>query len=268
MVELTLPLFGLLFAAGIAAGFVDSIAGGGGLITLPTLLWAGLPPAHSLATNKLQSSFGSLSATYHYARGGHVDSKTFLVPVLCTFVGAVSGSATVQHLDSPFLANLLPLLLVGIALYVLFSPRVGDYDARQRVGVVTFGLTAGFGIGFYDGFFGPGTGSFFSVACVVLLGFNLTRATAHAKLLNFTSNFASLLAFLVGGKVLWGVGLAMGAGQVLGARLGSRLVMRAGARVVRPVLVTASLLITLRLVWGDPDHLLRQGWRMFWDLLG
>jgi len=156
----------------------------------------------------------------------------------------------VQFLEADLLRDLIPILLIGFGLYFLLSPRVGDLDAHQRVPLRVFALTAGVGIGFYDGFFGPGTGSFFALAFVALLGHNLRRATAHAKLLNFTSNLAALLLFLIGGQLVWSLGLAMALGQVVGAYLGSHLVLRHGVRLVRPLLVIVSLVMSLRLLLG------------------
>ncbi len=255
---LTPEIIAALFAIGVAAGFIDSIAGGGGLLTVPALLWVGLPPADALATNKLQSSFGSGSATLRFVTSGEVSPAAMWFMIACTFVGAAGGSVAVQMSDPDFLRDVIPLLLVGIAAWLLLSPKAGELDARQRMGERAFALTAGFGIGFYDGFFGPGTGTFFAIAFVALLGFNLRRATAHTKVLNFTSNVAALLFFLLGGHIWWATGLIMGTGQFLGAQAGAHLVVRNGARIVRPVLVVASLAITARLVWADEDNLLRE----------
>jgi hypothetical protein len=236
-----------LLAVAAVAGFVDSIAGGGGLLTLPALLWAGLPPALALGSNKLQGSFGTLTATWSFARRGLVDPRKMLPAIACTLLGAVLGTALVQHMDPGFLARLIPLLLIGFALYFWFSPRVSDLDAHARLGQGAYAALVGTGVGFYDGFFGPGTGSFFAAAYVALLGYNLRRATAHTKVLNFTSNIASLATFAIGGNVVWAVGLVMAAGQFAGAWAGSRLVMRHGARLVRPLLVVVSLAISIKL---------------------
>lgn len=242
-----------LVAAATLAGLVDAIAGGGGLIALPALLWAGIPPVQALATNKLQGSFGTATASFHFIRSGAVDPRRLALPILLTFIGAASGTLAVQYLASSWLNDLIPLLLIGFALYFLLSPRIGDLDAAQRVREPVFGLLAGFGIGFYDGFFGPGTGTFFAAAFVLLLGYNLRRATAGTKVLNFTSNLASLLFFALGGQVLWSVGLGMGVGQVIGAWIGSHLVLRHGSRLIRPLLVTVSILVSLKLLLGGSD---------------
>lgn len=250
-------VLGALFGVGLLAGFVDAIAGGGGLLTLPALLWAGLSPAESLATNKLQSSFGSFSAALKFTRGGAVRPRDMVWMIACTFAGSAAGAVLVQRLDPGFLRNVIPVLLVGIAVWLMLTPKAGDIDARQRIGERAFALLAGTGVGFYDGFFGPGTGTFFAMAFVSLLGFNLRKATAHTKVLNFTSNIAALLFFLMGGHIVWAAGLLMGVGQSLGAQLGAQMVIRNGAAIVRPMLVVASLAITAKLLWSDEQGYVR-----------
>jgi uncharacterized protein len=248
---LPMEVLALLVAVAALAGFIDAIAGGGGLLALPALLWAGLPPIQALATNKLQGSFGTFAASWNFVQRGEIALKPLRIPILMTFVGSASGTLAVQQLGANLLGQLVPLLLIVFALYFLFSPRVGDSDAQQRIGHVVFGLAVGFGVGFYDGFFGPGTGSFFAIAFVLLLGYNLRRATAGTKVLNFTSNMASLIFFALAGQVVWQVGLAMGAAQMAGAWLGSQMVIRHGTRLIRPVLVLVSLAISLRLLLAD-----------------
>lgn len=239
----------LLFLTGLSAGFVDSIAGGGGLITVPVLLNLGLPPQLALGTNKLQAVFGSGSATFHYGRAGLIDFKASGAGVLFTFIGAVWGTLTVQRIAADFLNLLIPGLLAGLALYLLFQPQLGMADLHPRLPRRWFHLGFGLLIGFYDGFFGPGTGTFWAMAFVLGLGFNLTKATAHTKLVNFTSNAASLLVFAVAQQTHMGAGLCMGVGQVVGARLGARIVIRRGARFIRPVFILIALALTGKLLW-------------------
>jgi uncharacterized membrane protein YfcA len=241
----------LMFALALCAGMIDAIAGGGGLITVPALLWAGLPPVAALATNKAQGVWGTFAATTHFVRQGAIDLRQAAFAVACTFVGAALGAALVQHLGSELLQRLVPVLLIAFAIYFFVSPRVSDLDSRQRIGVSAFALTVGFGVGFYDGFFGPGTGTFFAMGYVALLGFGLGRATAHAKLLNFTSNLAALLFFLGGGHVVWTLAAIMAAGQLAGGWLGAHLVLKHGARLVRPVLVVASIAVSIKLLIAD-----------------
>lgn len=239
----------LLFTLALIAGVVDAIAGGGGLITVPALLWAGLAPVEALATNKAQGVFGTLASTTHFIRQGTINLRSAALAVACTFVGAAAGASAVQFLAADLLSRLVPLLLIGFALYFLFSPRVADIDSRQRISNGAFALLLGCGIGFYDGFFGPGTGTFFAMGYLALLGYNLRRATAHAKLLNFTSNLAAFLFFIAGGQILWGIALTMAAGQFAGGWLGAHLVIRHGTRLIRPVLVVASLAVSLKLLF-------------------
>jgi hypothetical protein len=253
-VDLITPeLLAVLALVAALAGCIDAIAGGGGLLTLPALLWAGLPPVAALATNKLQGSFGTASATLRFLRHGAIDLRGLGPAALLAFAGSAGGSWLVGRIDPGALAHLLPALLVGFALYFLLSPRVGDLPSRRRLGLAAFGVLAGAGIGFYDGFFGPGTGSFFALAFVALLGCDLRQATAGSKLLNFASNLAALLVFAAGGHVVWTVGLAMAVGQWVGASVGAHLVIRHGARLVRPLLVGVSLLLSLRLLVQQLD---------------
>lgn len=244
----SLELCALLFVVGAVAGSIDAIAGGGGLLTLPVLLAAGLSPVQALATNKLQGSFGTLAATLNFVHQGEVRLRELVPAIVWTFIGSASGTVAVQVLDAELLSRIVPFLLLAFSLYFLFSPRIGDQDAHQRIGNGLFALLIGLAVGFYDGFFGPGTGSFFALAFVALLGHNLSRATANTKVLNFTSNFASLLFFIAGGQVVWVLGMSMAAGQVVGGLAGSHMVVRHGTRLIRPILVTVSLAITLKLL--------------------
>jgi len=168
--------------------------------------------------------------------------------VVTTLLGAATGTLMVQVLPSDLLDRIIPFLLALFALYFLFSRQVGDADSKQRISLSAFAAIAGFSLGFYDGFFGPGTGSFFTAAFIILLGYNLTQAVAGTKLLNFTSNIVSLFVFAVGGHVLWGLGLAMGLAQIAGAWLGSHLAIQHGSRIIRPMLVVISLAVSVKLM--------------------
>lgn len=248
MFDIGIELVLLLFVAGLIAGTVDSIAGGGGLITVPVLMFAGLSPAQALATNKLQSSFGSFAAAFYFVRKGLVNPRQILGLITITFIGSVLGTLLVQRIDASFLSSLIPILLILIAIYFIFSPRMSEEDAAKRFSMPLFAVTVGFGVGFYDGFFGPGTGSFFAIGFVTLLGYGLTKATAHTKVLNFTSNIASLLFFMAGGQVVWLLGLAMGMGQLIGGTIGARLVVKQGAGLIRPLVVVICVLMSIKLL--------------------
>lgn len=249
MVELSINTVFLLTLIAGAAGFIDAIAGGGGLLVIPALMWAGLSPTGALATNKLQAVFGSFAATVRFVRHGSIALKQMVLPVILTFIGASLGAVVIQQLDAGFLARFLPLLLIVFALYFLFSPRVSESNRPPRVPLWIFSITAGFSIGFYDGFFGPGTGSFFALAFVSLLGFNLVKATAHAKLLNFTSNLAALCFFVIGGEVYWYLGLVMATAQLAGGYLGAHMAIRHGIPLIRPILVIVSITMAVKLLF-------------------
>ncbi|HEV7437677.1 MAG TPA: TSUP family transporter [Pseudorhizobium sp.] len=256
MHDLAIHLLALLFAAAFIAGFVDSIAGGGGLITIPVMLIAGIPPLEAIATNKLQGQFGVASATIAYARRGHVDLKKQMPMALMATLGGVLGALLASVVPADMLAAAIPFLLIGIALFFALKPNLSDLDSHQRVTPLLFGLTAVPLIGLYDGVFGPGAGSFYMLAFVLLAGFGMLKATAHTKLLNLGSNFGSFLVFALTGSILWKVGLVMGAGQVLGAQVGSRVAMRGGAKIIKPLLVLSCLGLALKLI-SDPAHPLR-----------
>ena len=247
MIELwQLPI---LFLTGMAAGFVDSIAGGGGLITLPVLLGLGLDPRDALGTNKLQSTFGSATSTFHYAAAGTMSLRECARGFGLTFVGAILGVVALQLLDPSLLRQVIPVLLILIALFVWLRPSLGDGDQHPRMSRGVFDLTFGLLLGFYDGFFGPGTGAFWAIAFVLGMGFNLTKATGSTKAMNFASNLASLLAFIAVGQVVYTAGLVMGAGQLIGARLGARMVVRRGTRFIRPIFLTVVLAICGKLLY-------------------
>jgi uncharacterized protein len=241
-------LYPVLTAVAVLTGFIDAIAGGGGLIMMPALLSAGLPPHFALGTNKLQSLCGTTMALRTYRRGGLIAIRPNLGTAAVVFAGAAAGALVVSAVNSEALQLIVPLLLLAVALYVVFSPRMDDEDAHERLGPSGYAPVAG-AIGFYDGFFGPGTGTFFAATQVGLRGLGLTRATAATKLFNATSNVASLLVFAAGGKVLWLLGLCMAAGAMAGSWLGSHSAMRHGASLIRPLLIVSSVALTARLLW-------------------
>lgn len=244
-------LLGVLFLVALLAGFIDSIAGGGGLLTVPALLAAGLSPAQALATNKLQSVGGSFSASLYFIRRKAVDLSQQKLNIALTFLGSISGALLVQHVKGDILRQLLPLLVIAIGLYFLLMPKIGEEDRQRRLHGLPFALVAGGCVGFYDGFFGPGAGSFYALAFVTLCGYNLAKSTAHAKVLNFTSNLGGLLLFMIGGKVVWLVGLVMLVGQVCGARLGARMVLSKGQKLIRPMIVIVSAVMSAKLLYDS-----------------
>lgn len=238
-----------LFGTGLAAGFVDAVAGGGGLMTVPMLLATQMPPSLVLGTNKIQSSCGTTLATIHYARSGLLRWKSVLPGILATAVGAGLGTFTVSHLNSNILQRSIPVLLFAIAAYTALRPDLGKVSRPARMPMIAFALLFGSLLGFYDGFFGPGTGAFWALACVTLAGFDLLKATAYSKAMNLTSNLASAAVFVALGKVHWGIAVTMAGGQVLGGYWGARTAVHGGVRLIRPIFLTMVILLACRTAW-------------------
>ncbi|MEM7066455.1 MAG: TSUP family transporter [Cyanobacteria bacterium P01_B01_bin.77] len=238
----------LLFVVAIVASCVDAIAGGGGLIVLPTMLMVGMPPTAALATNKLQGSGGTLVASLYFLRQQIVRLRDIKLMVLMTFVGAAIGVWLVLQIDSTVLKAVIPFLLLSMGAYFALSPKLGATDQKQRLAQGPFAIFIAPLLGFYDGFFGPGAGMFMALSLVSLRGYNLTKATAQTKVLNCTSNVSSLLYFLLFGEVYWRVGLIMLAGQVIGASIGARIVLAKGAALIRPVVATVCFLMASKLL--------------------
>ncbi|MFK3888424.1 TSUP family transporter [Sphingomonas sp. NPDC079357] len=245
-------IFAFLVLVAFVAGAIDALAGGGGLLTIPALLAAGVPPVSALATNKLQSAVGTGSAFLTFWRAGHVDLRRFALPAAGAFSGSIAGAVTVQHVDPRFLAAFVPVLLISMAFYFLLAPPMSEADRHARLG--RRGLTVMTTLlGFYDGFFGPGTGSFLTTALVALGGLGLVRAIANTKFLNLATNIAALTAMIAGGKVFWLLGGAMAAANVAGNQCGAWAALRFGGRGVRYLLVVMSIALTIKLL-SDPAN--------------
>ncbi len=244
--DLSLTAALLLPLVATVAGFIDTLAGGGGLLTVPALLLAGLPPLSALATNKVQGSMGTLTASFMLMRKGLLKAAGIRTALLLCFLAAGCGTALVQFLPAPLLHYIIPLVLTLIAAYFLLAPAVGQVAAHPRLGQRLYQSAVLPAIAFYDGLIGPGTGSFFTLAGVALRGQTLLQATVHAKAFNFMSNLASVAVFVLGGYVLWLTALSMMLGQMLGASLASHVMVRGGARLIRPAIVVMSLAMLLR----------------------
>jgi uncharacterized membrane protein YfcA len=240
-----------LFATGLTAGFVDAVAGGGGLLTVPVLLATGMDPKDALGTNKFQSACGTTVATWHYARHGLLQWATLRGGLLATLIGALAGAWAVTQISPDALRPVIPVLLAALAIYTWLKPDLGRDARPSRLPRPVFAVTFGLCLGFYDGFFGPGTGTFWTVACVLLLGLDLLAATAYTKAMNLTSNLASLAVFLALGHVRFGVGLSMAAGQMLGGRLGAQVAVQGGVRIIRPIFLTMVLALAAKLAWDS-----------------
>lgn len=237
-----------LGGVGIIAGFVDAVAGGGGLIALPALLSAGLSPVAALATNKAQSIVGTFAAAFTFWRRGYVALRTLIPGVIFTFIGSYIGANVVKAIDTSALSIAVPVAVIAVALYFTFSPSIKDVDRTAKLKFAIFVPVMGCLIGFYDGLFGPGTGSFLMLGFVALFGLSATKASAHTKVLNVTSNLAALALFIPAGDVLWPVAFVMASGQLIGGYLGALTGIKFGAKVIRPLVIVVSIALAIKLL--------------------
>jgi uncharacterized membrane protein YfcA len=256
----TLTVLALLALAGLTAGFVDAVVGGGGLVQLPALL-LGLPhaaPVEVLATNKLASICGTTVSSATYYRRVRPDPRTFLPLMLLAFVGSALGAVVASQIPRSAFDPIVLAVLVLVGAYVVLKPAVGDVTTLRFAGHrhTAVAMLTGFAIGFYDGALGPGTGSFFVFTLVGLLGYNFLEASAKARLANWATNLAALCVFVPQGAVLWKVGLVMGVANLVGGYLGARTAVARGSRFVRVFFIVVVSAFVVRIggevlgLWG------------------
>ncbi len=248
--EPSLLTIAALFLVSLVAGIIDAIAGGGGLLTVPALLAAGLPPHLVFGTNKGSAVFGSSSALLRFWRGGYVDGRKARALFPLGMLGAFGGVALVLAVDPKVLRPLVLVLLVAAGAVVAFVRPPADASKRPvpARALLKAGLLA-LAIGAYDGFFGPGTGTFLIIGFVALLHFDLREASANAKVVNFASNLAAVLVFAAQGQVLWRLALPMAAGQLIGGTLGAHLAIKGGDRVIRRVVLVVVVALVGKLAF-------------------
>ncbi len=239
----------LMFLVGLLAGWVDTLAGGGGLVTLPALLLAGVPPLAALATNKAQGFVGTMTATLMLAVKGHLRILQLLPLVFTAAIGSMLGTWLIQRVDTGWLHWGIPVLLIAVAGYFFASPQVGKKETNPRQTERAYGLTAVPLIGLYDGAIGPGAGSFFAASGVLLRGQTLLQATIRAKLFNFTTNICSMALFAAAGQIVWILAMAMMAGQLCGAVLASHTMLNGGEKLIRPLVIAMCVLMSCSQVY-------------------
>lgn len=248
--QISLEMILLLMAAGFAASFIDSVVGGGGIISVPALMLTGLPTAMVLGTNKLASTFSSLTSSLSFYASGKVDRRTALRLFPLAFIGSCLGSFAITRIPSEFLRPLIVVLLILITVYTLVKKNWGGQTVFSGMSARTLAIVVPlvFVIGFYDGFFGPGTGSFL-IFLMVYAGFDFVRASGNSKVLNFGSNAGALILFASLGHVHYVYGLAMGIAMVMGALAGSRVAIRTGVTYVRYLFIAVTVLLIGKQLW-------------------
>ena len=242
----------LVLLAGLTAGFVDAVVGGGGLIQLPALLLVpGISPVEALATNKLGSVFGTTTSAVTYYRRVHPDLRTALPMAAVALVGSFAGASVASLLPASVFKPVIVVALIGIGAFTLLRPALGDVTALRHTGRRHHGTAAAIGaaIGFYDGILGPGTGSFLVFAMVSLLGYAFLDASAKAKIVNCATNLGALLFFIPNGYVYWGLGLLLGAANMVGGYVGARTATARGSRFIRVAFLVVVSALVLRVGW-------------------
>jgi hypothetical protein len=249
--DVSAGVLALLGLAGFAAGFVDAVVGGGGLIQLPALV-LGLPgsaPIQVLATNKLASVCGTSVASATYYRRVRPHPGTFVPLMVFAFIGSLGGALVASHIPREVFDPLVLVVLAAVGVYVFARPDLGDATRLRFSGITHTGAAIALGllIGFYDGALGPGTGSFFVFTLVGLLGYAFLEASAKARMANWATNVAALVVFVPQGAVLWGVGLVMGGCNLVGGYLGARVAVSRGSAFVRKLFMLVVIAFVLRL---------------------
>ncbi|MBU3142395.1 TSUP family transporter [Clostridium sp. CF012] len=240
----------LLCMAGFLAAFVDSIAGGGGLISVPAFMLAGLPPHMVLGTNKFSATAGSFTSSLGFIKSGKANFKLLKYLIPFTFIGSMLGVKAVLNIDQKFLNTLVLILIMFIGIYTLFSKSLGlqdNYKGLTKKNVLG-GVALAFSLGFYDGFFGPGTGSFLVFGFINIFGFNFVSSSANARILNFVSNVTALILFAISGKINYMIGIPVAIFMILGAKLGTHVALSKGSKLIKPIFVTMSLAVALKML--------------------
>lgn len=237
--------------AGFLGAMVDAIVGGGGLITIPALMATGMPTHFALGTNKFASSMGTISSAYHYYKSGEVNLKLLKYLLPLSLIGSAIGVYSVLLIDPEFLKSLIVVMVLIIGTYTLVKKDLGinnNFTGLTKKKII-FCMILAVGLGFYDGFFGPGTGSFIIFGLIHILGYDFKKASANSKFMNFTSNFTALILFLVNGRILFSYGIPMAFSMMIGAKVGAALAVKNGAKFIKPVFIIVSFALVLKMVF-------------------
>lgn len=240
-----------LSSAGFISQFVDAIAGGGGLISVPAYFMIGFPAHMTLGTNKFSASWGAISSARRYYLSGKMDMDILKYMLPFSLLGAITGAYLVMLMDPDLLKPIILVLLLAVGIYSFFSKNVGfedKYEKASRKQIIIGSLFA-FIMGIYDGFFGPGTGSFIIFGLIKIFGFDYVRAGGNAKAMNLVSNLSALTMFIIGGKINYLMGIPMAIFAAIGANLGAKVAIKNGAKIIRPIFVTMSLAVAIKMLY-------------------
>ncbi|MBF4693807.1 TSUP family transporter [Fusibacter sp. Q10-2] len=239
----------IICLAGFFAALVDSMVGGGGLISVPALLATGIPTHLALGTNKFASSTGAISSAYHYFKSGNLNKKMLIRLVPFSLIGSAIGVNVVLGLNPDFLKAMIIFLVAIIGIYTLVNKNLGLVDHYKEPSGLTYmkGRLVAILIGFYDGFFGPGTGSFLIFSLIKLFGFDFKKAAANGKVLNLASNLSALFLFLINGKVVLYYAVPMAISMMIGARVGTHLAVTKGSKFIKPIFVIVSFTLVAKM---------------------
>lgn len=237
--------------AGFIAAAIDSIAGGGGIISLPAIIATGVPPHLALGTNKFASTCASFTSTLKFAKSKKIHFPLVKYQIPCTVVGASLGVYTALRVDEGFLNWFIVVMIIAVAFYTIVKKDFGqsaNFKGLDRQKII-YGMLFAFGLGFYDGFFGPGTGAFLIFLFISVFGFDFTVAAGNGKILNFVSNVVSLILFALSGKIIYLVGIPMAISMIFGAYVGTHIAIKNGAKVIKPIFITIALALVIKLIW-------------------
>lgn len=240
-----------LCLGGFLAAFVDSIAGGGGLISMPVLLMSGLPAHLALGTNKFAGAFGCFSSAYKYSKSGKTNIELLKKLIPFTILGCLLGVKCVLSISENILNILVFLMILIVALYTYLKKDLGKEDKFENLSKenIKKGIIMAFALGFYDGFFGPGTGTFLTFAFIKIYGFDFLHASANTKILNFTSNFTALILFMFSGQILYKVAIFYAISMVLGGYIGAKVAINKGSQLIKPIFLFMALAVAIKLLY-------------------
>lgn len=235
--------------AGFLGAMVDAIVGGGGLITIPALLATGIPTHLALGTNKFAASMGTISSAHQYYKDGEVSLKLMKYVLPFSLIGSAIGVISVLAVDPEFLKGFIIVMVLGIGLYTTFKKNLGLHNTHVKFTKkkIAYAIVLALGLGFYDGFFGPGTGSFIIFGLIGIFGFDFKKASANSKLMNFTSNFTALVLFLLNGQIMFKIGIPMAISMAIGGRIGAKLAVKNGAKFIKPVFIIVSFALVIKM---------------------